>query len=689
MTVTLLILAQPLWAKELRSSPEAVTDDLSITHLVYLIKDEDTLLNGIVYSPAASWEPQLIYQSPDDLTNIKIKSWPAALLIFWQKDYAGRQEGALAVSLDGGRDWGPPKFYPVTEVSLETQFAPPLPPILISPVTRTKVNVPVLVYRLPDFAPALCRVDLSTDWLFPANNTWTFQQLVSPATTEAVKFPVPVTLADSVYYCRLSSHDGLTSSRFSPITSFTIDSQAPILSSLEADRTYQNLVWRGRLNEPALVKKLNDRSFTAEADGSFALSLGLKPGPNIFTFYLSDEAGNVSYVTREVFFNPSSPEVLVNQPRPTEWHKSGATFMLEATIFDLENDFDENPDVKLTIDDQPVEPDLFYDRETDSLSGFVTLPKLLSEGRHLVSLTLTDRAKNRTQTDFFLNLDNSPPTLISQDQRCFSNSNNKIVIPFNETGAGVDPAGTLVNCAATPLLGAATVEAGQLAINLKNRLGEGTYELAVTPRDRVGNVGETSPLTLVIDTTRPELIILVSPEATTASREVTIAGLVKDRYADKVNVYGNGLLLASVKLIQPQFSVTVPLQPGHNELKVEALDQAGNQAAVVCQTIAKFQTEYTLLTNIANGPNPFNPRVENMYYTYSLSSPAELKIYLFDLTGTCLWSKILSNTTSGSTSWNGTDQFGQRLANGLYPYVITASAGGLTEIRRGKVLVFQ
>jgi hypothetical protein len=81
------------------------------------------------------------------------------------------------------------------------------------------------------------------------------------------------------------------------------------------------------------------------------------------------------------------------------------------------------------------------------------------------------------------------------------------------------------------------------------------------------------------------------------------------------------------------------------------------------------------IKDVLNYPNPFYASTE---FTYVLTLPAEnVNIKIFTLAGRLI--KKLDNTPAGtgfnSIFWNGLDADGDKLANGVYLYKITARAG--------------
>ena len=79
---------------------------------------------------------------------------------------------------------------------------------------------------------------------------------------------------------------------------------------------------------------------------------------------------------------------------------------------------------------------------------------------------------------------------------------------------------------------------------------------------------------------------------------------------------------------------------------------------------------------LANYPNPFNP---NTYIPYQLHAPAHVRLTIYDIRGASVREIDLGYQQAGryltSTSaahWDGRDQFGQRVASGVYVYQLQA-----------------
>ena len=229
-----------------------------------------------------------------------------------------------------------------------------------------------------------------------------------------------------------------------------------------------------------------------------------------------------------------------------------------------------------------------------------------------------------------------------------------------------------------------------MLLNPAPPLADGSYEVEVTPRDLIGNTGQTLSFGLIVDRVPPALVILSSAEAQTDREKLRIEGMAEDAYLAALSIYDNERLVESFTPAGTFFTKEIPLSPGNNEIRVEAVDRAGNRSSQKISVYADLVRAAALVAKYGNAPNPFSPRGgEATYFTYNLTAAAELKIYIFNLAGILLWKKEISNATAGGTPWNGVDQFGAAVQNGVYPYIIQAAAGGAIEIKRGKVIVLQ
>jgi hypothetical protein len=90
-------------------------------------------------------------------------------------------------------------------------------------------------------------------------------------------------------------------------------------------------------------------------------------------------------------------------------------------------------------------------------------------------------------------------------------------------------------------------------------------------------------------------------------------------------------------------------------------DNANNSAQLTVEAAIAEETEFRVL-ELLNYPNPFDR--ETVFYFRTNGVPNEAKIEIFTVGGKLI--KSLHNAGDGRTVWDGTDDLGQRVANGVY-----------------------
>jgi hypothetical protein len=124
--------------------------------------------------------------------------------------------------------------------------------------------------------------------------------------------------------------------------------------------------------------------------------------------------------------------------------------------------------------------------------------------------------------------------------------------------------------------------------------------------------------------------------------------------------------------LQGSLTQKINLKEGDHTLKIKAWDNANNS------TLASFQVKVISLnkelaiSQVMNYPNPFSRFTQ---FTYELSVPAErVEIKIFTLSGRLI--RTMSGTGSAGfnsgVAWDGRDQDGDKVANGVYIYKIVA-----------------
>lgn len=131
---------------------------------------------------------------------------------------------------------------------------------------------------------------------------------------------------------------------------------------------------------------------------------------------------------------------------------------------------------------------------------------------------------------------------------------------------------------------------------------------------------------------------------------------------------------AQVNEAQIHFMPYFPVD-GEYELLVTAKDRSSNEAGVISYKV-RFQIINTpSISNLINYPNPFTSQTAFVFTLTGKEPPSHFKIEILTVTG-----KVVREVTQDelgplrigrnitSFRWDGTDQFGQALANGIYLY---------------------
>jgi subtilisin family serine protease len=93
---------------------------------------------------------------------------------------------------------------------------------------------------------------------------------------------------------------------------------------------------------------------------------------------------------------------------------------------------------------------------------------------------------------------------------------------------------------------------------------------------------------------------------------------------------------------------------------------------------------------IVNAPNPFNPQQESTYICYELTQQAQINLYIYSLNSKLI-KHIVREDNSGyhEVEWNGKDQTGQLVPNGVYILIAQAQSGDTTIIKKTKIAVLK
>ena len=130
-------------------------------------------------------------------------------------------------------------------------------------------------------------------------------------------------------------------------------------------------------------------------------------------------------------------------------------------------------------------------------------------------------------------------------------------------------------------------------------------------------------------------------------------------------------------------------EDGIYNLRVQAKDASGNNSGNVDYNINFEVVNKSTITNVLNWPNPFSTRTHFVFTLTGSRVPDYMRIQIMTVTGKVVREigmeelgpiHIGKNVTD--YAWDGTDKYGDRLANGVYIYrVLTDMDGGSVEKR--------
>ncbi len=119
---------------------------------------------------------------------------------------------------------------------------------------------------------------------------------------------------------------------------------------------------------------------------------------------------------------------------------------------------------------------------------------------------------------------------------------------------------------------------------------------------------------------------------------------------------------------------------GRYTFKVRALDVIGNAS------VKKLNVEITGemkegLADVFNIPNPVGKKGTTFYFkNLATDRKSNVDIFIYDQNGKLV--KVLKNAVSGVTHWDGRDNHGRKLANGLYHYAVRSEVAATDNFKK-------
>jgi flagellar hook assembly protein FlgD len=133
----------------------------------------------------------------------------------------------------------------------------------------------------------------------------------------------------------------------------------------------------------------------------------------------------------------------------------------------------------------------------------------------------------------------------------------------------------------------------------------------------------------------------------------------------------------------PQFLKQFNPEGDEYELIVKGKDRSGNKAGQIEFRVTFKVISKPMISNLLNYPNPFSTSTAFVFTLTGSEIPQNMKIQILTVTG-----KIVREITMNELGpvrigrnitefkWNGTDQYGQKLGNGVYLYRVVTTLNG-------------
>jgi hypothetical protein len=118
---------------------------------------------------------------------------------------------------------------------------------------------------------------------------------------------------------------------------------------------------------------------------------------------------------------------------------------------------------------------------------------------------------------------------------------------------------------------------------------------------------------------------------------------------------------------------------GNYTLFVQSKDATGNGSGVYDFKVSFQVITKSMISNLLNYPNPFSTSTRFVYTLTGVEPPAQFKIQILTVSGRIVREitqdeigPLRIGTHQTDYAWDGTDEFGDRLANGVYLYRVLA-----------------
>ncbi len=157
--------------------------------------------------------------------------------------------------------------------------------------------------------------------------------------------------------------------------------------------------------------------------------------------------------------------------------------------------------------------------------------------------------------------------------------------------------------------------------------------------------------------------------------------LLNDFYQGELNDFQKGVV---------RFQLPA-LQPGFHSLKLKAWDVVNNSGEAQIDFLVANDDELQL-QHVLNYPNPFTNRTHFWFEHNKPGQPMQVQIRIMTIAGRVVKTLLENITTEGTRSatifWDGNDDYGDKLAKGVYVYLIKVTlANGSNKMHVEKLVI--
>jgi hypothetical protein len=193
---------------------------------------------------------------------------------------------------------------------------------------------------------------------------------------------------------------------------------------------------------------------------------------------------------------------------------------------------------------------------------------------------------------------------------------------------------------------------------------------------------------------KPHIIIKLKDESKWLLLDDTAGTKVQVRYPNGVirpfhfSMNDTLKFTAAGNAPNPDNTATIDFMPyfpldGDYELIVTGKDRSGNTAGNIEYKVGFQVINKPMISNMLNYPNPFTTSTAFVFTITGAEVPQNIRIQIMTITG-----KIVREITKDELGplhigrnitefkWDGTDQYGQKLANGIYLYRVITNLNG-------------